>query len=86
MRGRVTAGLCDLLGLDECVAEGVSDYASRALALAGDSQVRAKLIAKLAVRKHRLLSLDDSVLPAFTTFFKRALEDVERARTLEPKR
>ena len=86
MRGRITAGLCDLLGLDECVAEGVSDYASRALALAGDSQARAKLIAKLAVRKHRLLTLDDSVLPAFSAFFKRALEDVERIRTLEPKR
>ena len=86
MRGRVTAGLCDVLGLEECVAEGVADYAARALALAGDSQVRAQVIAKLAVRKHRLLTLDDSVLPAFTTFFTRAMEDAERARTLEPLR
>ena len=84
MRGRVTAGLCDLLGLDECVAEGAADYAARALALAGDRQVRAQVVAKLATCKHRLLTLDDSVLPAFTTFFTRALEDAERARTLEP--
>ena len=86
MRGRVTAGLCDLLGLDECVAQGAADYAARALALACDSQVRAQVVAKLAVRKHRLLSLDETVLPAFTAFFSRALDEAQRARTLEPTR
>ena len=83
MRGRVTAGLCDLLGLDECLATGAVDYAARAMALAADEQVRDQVIAKLASRKHQLLALDDSVLPAFSTFFQRALLDAEHARTRE---
>ena len=83
MRGRVTAGLCDLLGLDECLATGAADYAARAIALAGEHQVREQLIEKMASRKHQLLALDDSVLPAFNAFFQRALLDAEHARTRE---
>ena len=79
----MTKGVCDLLGLDECLAAGAADYAARAMALAGERQVREQLIAKLAKRKHQLLALDDSVLPAFSTFFQRALRDAEHARTRE---
>ena len=83
MRGRVTAGLCDLLGLDEALAHGADDYAARAVALANDEGLRDGMCAKLARRKRQLLALDDTVLPAFHDFFNRALGDAERVRTQE---
>jgi len=86
MRGRVTAGLCDLLGLDEAVAQGADDYAARTVALANDGAVRDDMRAKLARRKRQLLALDDAVLPAFHDFFKHALEHAERVRSQEPAR
>ncbi len=83
MRGRVTAGLCDLLGLDEALAHGAEDYAARAVALANDGAVRDGMRAKLARRKRQLLALDDTVLPAFHAFFNHALEHAERVRSQE---
>jgi predicted O-linked N-acetylglucosamine transferase (SPINDLY family) len=83
MRGRVTAGLCGLLGLDEALAQGADDYAARAVALANPGAVRDGMRAKLARRKRQLLALDDTVLPAFHDFFNHALEHAERVRTQE---
>ena len=83
MRGRVTAGLCDLLGLEQGLANGAADYAARAVALACDTGARRNAVDKLASRKHQLLTLDDSVLPAFCAFFNRALAQAEHARSQE---
>ncbi len=80
MRGRVTAGLCDLLGLDEAVADGVDDYAARAIALANAGAVRDGMRAKLARRKRQLLALDDAVLSAFGDFFRSALDEAHTQR------
>lgn len=83
MRGRVTAGLCDLLGLDEALADGAQDYAARAVAFANDERLRDAMRTKLARRKRQLLALDDVVLPAMHDFFNRALAAAERVRTQE---
>lgn len=83
LRGRITAGLCSLLGLDECVATNAADYAARALAMASERRVREEVITKLAMRKRRLLSLDETVLPAYSAFFQRALAAAARAAACE---
>jgi predicted O-linked N-acetylglucosamine transferase (SPINDLY family) len=83
MRGRVTAGLCDLLGLDEALAHGADDYARRAVALATEGDVRDGMRTKLARRKRQLLAQDDTVLPAFHEFFTHALDVAESNRNKE---
>ncbi|MCC6706007.1 MAG: tetratricopeptide repeat protein [Gammaproteobacteria bacterium] len=83
MRGRVTAGLCDLLGLDEALAHGAEDYAARAVALANAGAVRDGMRAKLARRKRQLLALDDAVLSGFHDFFNVALAQAEQVRSQE---
>lgn len=77
MRGRVTAGLCDLLELDYPVADGPEDYATRAVTLAAAGPERTRCIDHLRGHKHQLLEFGDAVAAAYSDFFGRALEDAE---------
>lgn len=80
MRGRVSAGLCDLLDLTDPIADGSADYAARAVRFACDRTARDQFVSLLAARKHRLLALDASVLPAYRAFFVDTLASAEQRR------
>ncbi len=80
MRGRVSAGLCDLLDLSEPIAEGAEGYADTAVAFATDAAFRDRYLAALAARKRRLLELDDTVLPAYGALFRRLLAEADTGR------
>ncbi len=80
MRGRVTAGLCDLLGLDQAVVSGANAYAERAVELAHAGAAREAFVAHVAEHRARLLTLDESVVPAYVDFFNRALAEAARTR------
>ncbi|MFN3228160.1 MAG: hypothetical protein ACE360_18200 [Hyphomicrobiales bacterium] len=80
MRGRVTAGLCDLLGLDQAVVSGANAYAERAVELAHAGAAREVFVAHVAEHRARLLTLDESVVPAYVDFFNRALAEAARTR------
>ncbi len=73
MRGRVTAGLCTLLGIDGAIASSADDYVERAVSLAHAGPARVRFIEQLRDRKRGLLELDASVLPAYGEFFHQAL-------------
>lgn len=83
MRGRVTAGLCDLLELDHLVASDAEDYAARAVALATDGALADETRARIVARRPALLELADSVLPAYEGFFLRALGEAAQRRSRE---
>ncbi|MGE0859831.1 MAG: tetratricopeptide repeat protein [Gammaproteobacteria bacterium] len=83
MRGRVTAGLCDLLDLDDLVASDAEDYAARAVTLANDVERADATRARIAARRVALLELADSVLPAYEGFFLRALHEAAQRRSRE---
>jgi len=80
MRGRVTAGLCDLLGLEQAVVSGAQAYAERAVELAHAGPARDAFVSRVVERRGRLLALDQSVLPAYADFFNRALAEAARTR------
>ena len=81
MRGRVSAGLYDLLGLDCAITAGAEAYAARAIELAHEGTLNRAFCTQLGERKGRLLNLDDSVLPAYGRFFNDALETAEHNRS-----
>jgi protein O-GlcNAc transferase len=80
MRGRVTAGLADLLGLPAAIARGAADYATRAVELAHAGPARARFVDALRERKYALLDLAPSVVPAYRAFFALALEQAAARR------
>lgn len=80
MRGRVTAGLADLLGLPEAIARGAVDYASRAVEFAHAGPRRARFVDALRERKYGLLELAPSVVPAYRAFFGQALAEAATRR------
>ncbi|MGE0484649.1 MAG: tetratricopeptide repeat protein [Gammaproteobacteria bacterium] len=80
MRGRVTAGLADLLELPEAIARGAVDYAVRAVELAHAGPVRARFVDALRERKYGLLELAPSVVPAYCDFIGHALEQAAARR------
>ena len=73
MRGRVTAGLYDLLGIESAITSGADEYAECALELAHNGAARRAFTEALGDRKRRLLDLDASVLPAYVDFFSSTL-------------
>ena len=81
MRGRVTAGLCDLLELPEAVATGCTDYAEKAVAFTTGTAFRSRFIDRLSTCKRKLLDLDDTVLPVYRDFFVRALAEADDLRS-----
>ncbi len=81
MRGRVTAGLCDLLELTEPVTFGCTDYAEKAVAFTTDNAFRSRFIDALSTCKCKLLELDDTVLPAYRDFFLTTLAEAEAIRS-----
>ncbi|MEP6939197.1 MAG: tetratricopeptide repeat protein [Rudaea sp.] len=76
MRGRQTAAMLGLLGLDELVARDCDDYLHIATRAAQDGDWRRSLVRRIAAGKHRLYD-DRSVVDALCRF----LADVEPATT-----
>ncbi len=72
MRGRVTAGLYDCMGIGEAVAESTEDYVELALGLAADAGRRQRLGAAIAERSHVLYD-DLEAVREIEAFFEAAL-------------
>lgn len=66
MRGRHTAAMLRVMGLDQLIATSVDDFVATAVRLGTSPEARAEIRAAIAERKHRLYRDDRSV---------RALED-----------
>lgn len=80
MRGRVTAGLCDLIDLPEALTVGAAAYAERAVQLAHAGPAREHFIQHLAEHKWRLLDFNDAVAQAYVSFFEQAINSNARQR------
>ena len=78
MRGRHTAAMLKLMGLDRLVARDLDDYVATALGLAADAGLRARIKAQMAARK-AILYGDEACVRALETFLARAIE-LRRAR------
>lgn len=55
MRGRMTSGICELMGAPELIATSAEDYAQRAVRVANEPAERAKI-------KHRLLAEREAIV------------------------
>ena len=75
MRGRVTAGMYRMMGIDDCIAECLESYVEIALKLGTDEVYRAKISTKIQESRDVLFS-DTSVVSEFEAFFKNATSKV----------
>ncbi|MBL6935227.1 MAG: tetratricopeptide repeat protein [Alphaproteobacteria bacterium] len=71
MRGRVSAGLLQRMGLNECIAGDFDDYVDRAVTIAGDKEKRADISAKIRAAWPKLYR-DGESLKEFESFFMEA--------------
>ena len=70
-RGRQTAGMLRILGIDELITTSDEDYVETAAALLGDAQRRANLREQILKRKSALFE-NNSVIAAFADFIEQA--------------
>ena len=67
MRGRHTAAILEMIGMDETVARTVDEYVAMAVALGRDAAARAAVGARIAAGKHRVYR-DQYCIAALETF------------------
>lgn len=68
MRGRVSAGLLQRMGLTECIARDFDEYVERAVTIAGNEEKRADISAKIRAAWPKLYR-DGESLKEFESFF-----------------
>ncbi|ANB17667.1 tetratricopeptide repeat protein [Dokdonella koreensis] len=68
-RGRQTAGMLDLIGVDDLVATDEADYVDKAVALCRDGELRRDLSGRIAERRQRLFE-DRAPQAAFAAFLQ----------------
>ena len=73
MRGRHTAAMLKLMGLERLVARDLDDYVATALGLAADAGLRARIKAQIAARKGGLYG-DEACVRALEDFLAGAIE------------
>lgn len=71
MRGRQSAAMLTMLGVDELIAKGVDDYLSIALKLGRDPAYREQMRARILENRPKLFN-DKKATDAFATFLKSA--------------
>jgi len=72
MRGRQSAGMLRMMGLEELVAKDEDDYAAKAVAIATDAERRAELSRRI-VAAHPVLFQRDEPIRALESFLERAI-------------
>jgi CRISPR-associated protein Csy1 len=72
MRGRQSAAMLGLLGLEELVASDPADYVAKAVAIAGDRDRRAAIAQRIKAAHHALFDRDEPIR-ALEAFLERAI-------------
>jgi predicted O-linked N-acetylglucosamine transferase (SPINDLY family) len=72
MRGRVSAGMYRMMGIDDCIAVSLESYVEIALKLGTDETYRAEISIKIQESRDVLFN-DTSVVSEFEAFFKNAM-------------
>jgi protein O-GlcNAc transferase len=72
MRGRQSAAMLGLLGLEELVATDPGDYVAKAVAIAGDRDRRAAIAQRIKAAHHALFDRDEPIR-ALEAFLERAI-------------
>jgi protein O-GlcNAc transferase len=72
-RGRYTATVCGLLGLEECIAESPADYVQKAVRLASDRKLHDAVRRKIRERRHMLFG-NVAAVEELASFFETAVE------------
>lgn len=83
MRARVCASMCDLLGLDECIADSAEDYVTQALHFANSPQARQAVFNKTH-RHAAALYENDAIIPEFEEALLRLARGEEPLITAAP--
>lgn len=81
MRGRVSAGLLQRMGLEQCIAGDFDDYVERAVTIAGDKGKQAEISGKITAAWPKLYR-DGESLEEFESFFMEAAAAAGRGQSL----
>lgn len=76
MRGRHTAAMLEMIGLDACIADTVDDYVTLAARLGTDAAWRAEVATSIGARRHRVFD-DRACIEGLEEFLVKAVEDAE---------